>query len=116
MKFCVIDDSVSVGFDTPILGNHTDNFETFQALNLTFFFGPNSESQTELSIAKLNHLKNLQIPSPIHWTDHVLHPGLASLALLLSALSILMHLKRYVDQFKLNRRMRLELERIEGGA
>ena len=115
VKYCAIDDSVRIGFDTPTISNHSDNFQSYQAVNLTLYFGHDSQSQTNVNI---ENLKNFHIPSsPRHWTDHVLfHPGMALLALLLASLSTLMHIKNYVDQFKLSRRVRLELEEIEGRA
>ena len=113
VKYCSLDENVSVGFNTSIIGNHTESFQALQTNNLTSFYGSQFESQAEAVIA---NLKSLSIPSPVHWTTHFLHPWMTPAALLLASLALLMHFKNYFDQFKTNKRVRMELERMEGMA
>ena len=98
-----------MGFNTPIKGNYTDSFRTMQALNLSIFFAPETEGFSKVKIAQLEHIKSIHIPSSQHWSEHILHPGLAILVLFLVSLSILLHCKNYVDQFKM---IRVDLRRL----
>ena len=116
VKYCLLNDNVVLGFDSHIIGNHSESFKALQASNLSMFYGRHIHSQTEAVIENLRNLKSIHIPNPVHWTNSFLHPWMAPVAFLLASLSLLMHFKNYLDQFKMKKRVRLELEKMEGEA